>query len=134
MLLPQGLAGAARASRRLQPALLPACADQLASAPTRIWKPPRFCERTKQPGNPSQNGALQGLPSSIRTGGRPSREDALQAVAALNRIRRLLGSISDATVARVAPFATALGRAAGCDPWAVEIFAEEVVRVGGAAF
>lgn len=77
--------------------------------------------------------AWQGLPSSIRTGGRPSREDALQAVAALNRIRRLLGSISDATVARVAPFATALGRAAGCDPWAVEIFAEEVVR-GGPAF
>jgi hypothetical protein len=71
----------------------------------------------------------QGLPASVRTGGRPNREEALQAVAVINRVRRLLGSISDATVARVAPFATALGRSAGCDPWAVDIFAEEVVRV-----
>jgi alpha-glucan,water dikinase len=65
----------------------------------------------------------------VRTGGRPSREEALQAVAVINRVRRLLGAISDATVARVAPFATALGRTAKCDSWAVDIFAEEVVRV-----
>lgn len=36
---------------------------------------------------------------------------------------------ADLTVSYTAPFASALGRAAGCDPWAVEIFAEEVVRV-----
>lgn len=39
--------------------------------------------------------------------------------------------IADKTMERMQPFATALGRAAGCDPWAVEIFAEEVVRVSG---
>jgi hypothetical protein len=36
-------------------------------------------------------------------------------------------------VATIGSFATALGNAAKCDPWAVEIFAEEVVR-GGPAF
>lgn len=73
-----------------------------------------------------------GLPGNVRAGGRPSREEALQAVAVINRIRRLLSSISDTTVARMSPFATVLGNAAGCDPWAVEIFAEEVVRVSQA--
>ncbi|KAI8477159.1 MAG: R1 protein [Monoraphidium minutum] len=77
--------------------------------------------------------AWQGLPTSVRYGGRPSREEALQAVAVTNRIRRLLGTISDGIVERISPFATTLGRATGCDAWAVEIFAEEVVR-GGPAF
>lgn len=44
----------------------------------------------------------QGLPGSVRTGGRPSREEALQAVAVINRIRRLLGSISGAAGSRPA--------------------------------
>ena len=68
-----------------------------------------------------------------RYGGRPSREEALQAVAVINRVRRMLSHISDGIVNRLQRFATALGRAAKCDPWAVEIFAEEVVR-GGPAF
>jgi hypothetical protein len=38
--------------------------------------------------------ALQSLPGSVRYGGRPSREEALQAVAVINRIRRLLATIS----------------------------------------
>jgi len=77
--------------------------------------------------------AWQGLPSSVRYGGRPSREEALQAVAVINRVRRMLSHISDGIVNRLQRFATTLGRAAKCDPWAVEIFAEEVVR-GGPAF
>jgi hypothetical protein len=40
---------------------------------------------------------------------------------------------ADRIVNTIGGFAAALGRAAGCDPWAVEIFAEEVVR-GGPAF
>ncbi len=39
----------------------------------------------------------------------------------------------DRIVETISDFATALGNAAKCDPWAVEIFAEEVVR-GGPAF
>ena len=73
--------------------------------------------------------AWQGLPGTVRAGGRPSREEALQAVAVVNRVRRLLATISDSIVERMSPFANTLGQAAGCDPWAVEIFAEEVVRV-----
>ena len=73
--------------------------------------------------------AWQGLPGSVRAGGHPSREEALQAVAVVNRVRRLLATISDSIVERMSPFAATLGKAAGCDPWAVDIFAEEVVRV-----
>lgn len=40
---------------------------------------------------------------------------------------------TDRIVERISGFASALGNAAKCDPWAVEIFAEEVVR-GGPAF
>jgi len=42
-------------------------------------------------------------------------------------------ALTDHVVNRLQPFATALGHAAGADAWAVEIFAEEVVR-GGPAF
>ncbi|KAF8067212.1 R1 [Scenedesmus sp. PABB004] len=77
--------------------------------------------------------AWNSLPGSVRSGGRPSREEALQAVAVLNRVRRLLSETSDRIVSTIGPFATAIGNAAKCDPWAVEIFAEEVVR-GGPAF
>lgn len=73
------------------------------------------------------------LPGSVRSGGRPSREEALQAVAVVNRIRRLLSETSDHIVNSISSFSTALGNATKCDPWAVEIFAEEVVR-GGPAF
>uniref|UniRef100_A0A383VC26 Uncharacterized protein n=1 Tax=Tetradesmus obliquus TaxID=3088 RepID=A0A383VC26_TETOB len=77
--------------------------------------------------------AWTSLPGSVRSGGRPSREEALQAVAVLNRVRRLLSETSDHIVNTIGAFSTALGTAAKCDPWAVEIFAEEVVR-GGPAF
>ncbi len=40
--------------------------------------------------------AWNSLPGSVRSGGRPSREEALQAVAVLNRIRRLLSETSGA--------------------------------------
>lgn len=40
--------------------------------------------------------AWQGLPGSVRMGGRPSREEALQAVAVINRIRRMLSAVSGA--------------------------------------
>ena len=40
--------------------------------------------------------AWQGLPASVRTGGRPGREEALRAVAVVNRVRRLLSGISGA--------------------------------------
>ncbi len=42
-------------------------------------------------------------------------------------------SPADEIVERITPFSLALGRAAKCDSWAVEVFAEEVVR-GGPAF
>jgi hypothetical protein len=38
--------------------------------------------------------AWSSLPGSVRSGGRPSREEALQAVAVLNRVRRLLSETS----------------------------------------
>jgi hypothetical protein len=38
--------------------------------------------------------AWESLPGSVRGGGRPSREEALQAVAVLNRVRRLLSETS----------------------------------------
>jgi alpha-glucan,water dikinase len=41
--------------------------------------------------------------------------------------------LTDHIVNTIGDFSRALGTAAKCDPWAVEIFAEEVVR-GGPAF
>lgn len=41
--------------------------------------------------------------------------------------------LTDRIVNTIGGFSTALGNACKCDPWAVEIFAEEVVR-GGPAF
>lgn len=69
----------------------------------------------------------------MRTGGRPSKEDALLAVAVVNRIRRALADISDATVNRIGNVSVAFGRAFGVERWAYELFAEEVIR-GGPAF
>lgn len=51
----------------------------------------------------------------------------------VRRIRRALAAISDQTSHRIAPWADKLGRAFGCDQWAVELFSEEVIR-GGPAF
>ncbi len=73
------------------------------------------------------------LPQSVRTGGRPSKEDALLAVAVVNRIRRALADISDATVNRIGNVSVAFGRAFGVERWAYDLFAEEVIR-GGPAF
>lgn len=77
--------------------------------------------------------AWQALPRSILYGATPSNMEALQATAVLDRVRRAIGAISDATVQRVQPLAEAIGRGAGVEDWAVELFAEEVVR-GGPAF
>ncbi|EFJ44707.1 hypothetical protein VOLCADRAFT_118653, partial [Volvox carteri f. nagariensis] len=73
------------------------------------------------------------LPSSVRNGGRPSKEEALLAVSVVNRIRRALAEISDRTVNRIGDISKAYGRAFGVERWAYELFAEEVIR-GGAAF
>lgn len=73
------------------------------------------------------------LPESIRQGRSPSKDDALRTIAVLDRLRRALGQISDTVSAGVGEVSSNYGRAFGCDPWAVELFAEEIVR-GGPAF
>ncbi|PNW80482.1 hypothetical protein CHLRE_07g319300v5 [Chlamydomonas reinhardtii] len=73
------------------------------------------------------------LPQSVRTGGRPNKEEALLAVAVVNRVRRALADISDRTVNRIGDVSSAYGRAFGVEHWAYELFAEEVIR-GGPAF
>lgn len=77
--------------------------------------------------------AWNALPNAVRVGGRPSQEEALQAVAVLNRIRRALSDLSDRMVARLAPISRTIGNGCGIESWAVSLFAEEVVR-GGPAF
>ncbi|GIL61955.1 hypothetical protein Vafri_16315 [Volvox africanus] len=73
------------------------------------------------------------LPSSVRNGGRPNKEEALLAVAVINRIRRALAEISDRAVNRIGDISKAYGRSFGVERWAYELFAEEVIR-GGPAF
>lgn len=51
----------------------------------------------------------------------------------MDRVRRAIAGTSDAISTRLAPKATAMGRALGVDDWYVDLFAEEVVR-GGPAF
>ena len=101
----------------------------------------------------------QELPPSVRNGGRPSKEEALLAVAVLNRIRRaitqvshsdivvvppllrsrtlahmfsLISSsipyfqISDTIMKRIADVARVYGEAFGVEPWARDLFGEEV--------
>jgi len=75
----------------------------------------------------------QELPASVRTGGRPSKEEALQAVAVINRIRRAISEVSDNVVRRIGKVSKLYGQAFGVESWAYELFAEEVVR-GGPAF
>lgn len=51
----------------------------------------------------------------------------------VDRIRRALAQVSDRISSVVEPISTGLGNAFGVADWAVELFAEEVVR-GGPAF
>ena len=57
----------------------------------------------------------------------------LQATAVIERIRRAISETSDAANTRLQPISSAFGKAFKVDDWAVELFAEEVVR-GGPAF
>ena len=49
------------------------------------------------------------------------------------RIRRALAGVSDHVSAVIGPVSQQYGEAFGCEPWAVQLFPEEVVR-GGPAF
>ena len=73
------------------------------------------------------------LPGSVLAGARPSREEALKAAAVVDRIRRALAAVSDRLSGEVEPISSGLGRAFGVAGWAVDLFAEEVIR-GGPAF
>ncbi|GAX78330.1 hypothetical protein CEUSTIGMA_g5772.t1 [Chlamydomonas eustigma] len=75
----------------------------------------------------------QELPPSVRNGGRPNKEEALQAVAVINRIRRAIAEVSDRVVNRIGNVSRLMGEAFGAEDWASSLFAEEVVR-GGPAF
>mmetsp|Transcript_39261 Transcript_39261/g.92974 ORF Transcript_39261/g.92974 Transcript_39261/m.92974 type:complete len:1415 (-) Transcript_39261:222-4466(-) len=77
--------------------------------------------------------AWQALPVDLRQGAHPSRETALQAAAVVDRTRIALANISDSVSSRVEPISSALGHAFSVEEWAIELFAEEVVR-GGPAF
>eukprot|EP00210_Caulerpa_lentillifera_P004353 g4151.t1 len=74
----------------------------------------------------------QGLPESVKRG-YPNQEDALKGGAVLDRLRRALAEMSDRTYQRIGEPSAAMGTAFGCEEWAVNIFAEEVIR-GGPAF
>lgn len=77
--------------------------------------------------------AWQALPDTVKTGRYPAKDDALKATAVIERIRRAISETSDAVNARLQPISSAFGKAFKVDDWAVELFAEEVVR-GGPAF
>ena len=62
-----------------------------------------------------------------------SEDDALRAAAAADRARRAVARAADAVHARIGDKADALGGALGVEPWARDLFVEEVVR-GGPAF
>jgi len=57
----------------------------------------------------------------------------MQATAVIERIRRAISETSDSVNTRLQPISSAFGKAFTVDDWAVELFAEEVVR-GGPAF
>lgn len=57
----------------------------------------------------------------------------VQATAVIERIRRAISETSDSVNTRLQPISSAFGKAFKVDDWAVELFAEEVVR-GGPAF
>lgn len=77
--------------------------------------------------------AWQELDNEVKYGGRPSKDQALRAMAVVERIQRALADISDLIVNSLEEISATLGNAFGCDDWAVQLFAEEVVR-GGPAF
>ena len=54
-------------------------------------------------------------------------------MAVIERIRRALAGVSDHVSATIGPVSQQYGEAFGCEPWAVQLFPEEVVR-GGPAF
>lgn len=74
----------------------------------------------------------KGLPDSVFTDC-PSQEDALKAMAVVDRLRRALANLSEAITQRVQPAAESLGRAFGVEEWNIQLFAEETIR-GGSAF
>jgi alpha-glucan, water dikinase len=77
--------------------------------------------------------AWQELPVDVKSGRPPAKDDALKAMAVIDRISRALATLSESATAVLAPTATAYGDAMSCEPWAVQLFAEEVIR-GGPAF
>lgn len=56
-----------------------------------------------------------------------------QAMAVIDRIQRALATVSEHIFCTIDPIARAFGEAFGCESWAVNLFAEEVIR-GGPAF
>lgn len=97
VLLPQGLAGAWSLHGSQPPAKLGlraagqhTCPRTAACIQCQHPGPWKVCHTSPHHTNPT----LQALPASVRTGGRPSREEALQSVAVINRIRRLLSDNS----------------------------------------
>lgn len=66
------------------------------------------------------------LPATVRNGGRVSKEEALQAVAVVNRIRRAIAAVSDSIVGRIGDVSKAYGSAFGVEAWARDLFPEEV--------
>eukprot|EP00983_Pelagomonas_calceolata_P083896 1156248-Pelagomonas_calceolata.AAC.17 len=87
--------------------------------------------------------AWQELPKSVRHGGRPTKDEALLAVAVVNRIRRAISEVcvcararlrvSDNVVKRIGDVGKAYGQAFGVEAWASELFAEECCGKWGAA-
>jgi len=73
------------------------------------------------------------LPEHLRAGAYPAKDEALRVAAVLDRIRNVLGVISDSITKRTEPISRELGKAFGVPEWAVKLFAEEVVR-GSAMF
>ena len=77
--------------------------------------------------------AWQELDREVKFGGYPSKDQALRGMAVVERIQRALAGVSDMMVNSLQDISSTLGNAFGCDDWAVQLFAEEVVR-GGPAF
>lgn len=73
------------------------------------------------------------LPNKVRQGEQPSKDEALKAMAVLDRLRRALGAVSDLVSGALGDISTNFGHAFGCEAWAVQLFSEEVVR-GGPSF
>ncbi|KAI3430517.1 hypothetical protein D9Q98_005110 [Chlorella vulgaris] len=77
--------------------------------------------------------AWQDLPEKARSGQVTGKDDALRAMAVIERVRRALAEVSDGVSQTVGPVSQQFGQAFGCESWAVTLFPEEVVR-GGPAF